>query len=351
MHPHRRQVGVRNIAEQPAAGRAPPARRILAPDDGATRETRTGKFPLDVCPGGHVPTVRSPSDVDSDRGVFYRVLVAEPIDAWWQRRQRTRDTPVPYSVGTYRTEWERYPVLIRQYHPDLNHGITLTQIPPAAEVFLVWQCDVGHVFVATPEEQRNRPGGQRRRSVWCPVCAQLANPPRIKPTLPAPPPPRAGRPARRRRDASSARLPGDAFWSAAAPKPASAAEADLRQRLSLRFEFDLDCNAVAVARTFFDRLEVWPDIVIPELRVAIEYDTVGRHGLEHVGPREDSDRRKDRALRAVQWEVVRVRCGKLQPLGPYDVHASGVTARLVDRLTAVLADIRGDLIVSAYRRR
>ncbi len=283
--------------------------------------------------------------------MFYRVLVAEPIDAWWQRRQRTRDTPVPYSVGTYRTEWERYPVLIRQYHPDLNHGITLTQIPPAAEVFLVWQCDVGHVFVATPEEQRNRPGGQRRRSVWCPVCAQLANPPRIKPTLPAPPPPRAGRPARRRRDASSARLPGDAFWSAAAPKPASAAEADLRQRLSLRFEFDLDCNAVAVARTFFDRLEVWPDIVIPELRVAIEYDTVGRHGLEHVGPREDSDRRKDRALRAVQWEVVRVRCGKLQPLGPYDVHASGVTARLVDRLTAVLADIRGDLIVSAYRRR
>jgi hypothetical protein len=277
--------------------------------------------------------------------------MAEPIDAWWLRRQRTRNSPVPYSVGTYRTEWERYPVLIRQYHPDLNGGITLTQIPPAAEVFLVWQCDVGHIFVATPEEQRNRPGGQRRRSVWCPICAQLANPPRIKPTPPTPPPPRATRPSRRRPGAPDTRLPGDPFWSPAAPRPASAAEADLRQRLVLRFEFDLQFNAVAVTRSFFDRLEVWPDIVIPELRIAIEYDTVGRHGLEHVGPREESDRRKDRALRAVRWEVIRIRCGKLQPLGPYDLAASGITGRLMDRLTGALADIRGELIVSAYCRR
>lgn len=297
--------------------------------------------------------------------------MAEPVDAWWQRRQRTKNTPVPYPIGAYRSDWEHYPVLIRQYHPDLNGGITLTQIPPAAEVFLVWQCEVGHVFVATPDEQRNRPGGQRRRSVWCPVCAQLADPPRIKPAAlvpvpaPEPHPPlphsarpagsarpaRSGRPARRDASRTDARPPGDAFWSPAAPRPASAAEADLRQRLGARFEFDLACNAVAVSRPFFDRLEVWPDIVIPELRVALEYDTVGRHGLEHVGPREESDRRKDRALRAVRWEVIRIRCGKLRPLGPYDVVASGVTDRLLDRLTAALAEVRGDLIVSAYRRR
>jgi hypothetical protein len=275
--------------------------------------------------------------------------VPEPIDAWWRRRQRTRNSPVPYAVGTYRDDWERYPVLIRQYHPDLNNGITLTQIPPAAEVFLVWQCEVGHVFVATPDEQRGRPGGQRRRSVWCPVCAQLANPPRIKPTLPTPPPVRT-RAARGPRDATNNRMAGDAFWSAAAPKPASAAEADLRQRLDLRFELDFTCNAVAVARPFFERLEVWPDIVIPELRVAIEYDTVGRHGLEHVGPREESDRRKDRALRAVRWEVIRIRCGKLRPIGPYDLRAASVTDRLIDRIAAALADIRGDLIVRSYIR-
>ena len=275
--------------------------------------------------------------------------MAEPIDAWWQRRQWTRNSPVPYAVGTYRSAWERYPVLIKQYHPDLNRGITLTQIPPAAEVFLVWQCEVGHVFVATPEEQRNRPGGQRRRSVWCPVCAEEANPPRIRPTVPTPPPPRTARP-RRVPDLQAARLPGDAFWSPAAPKPASAAEADLRQRLALRFDVDLGCNAVAVARPFFERLEVWPDIVIPELRVAIEYDTVGRHGLEHVGPKEESDRRKDRALRAVRWEVIRIRCGKLQPIGPYDVSASSITDRLIERLVDSLAEVRGELIVRSYLR-
>ena len=146
-------------------------------------------------------------------------------------------------------------------------------------------------------------------------------------------------------------MPGDAFWSADAPRPASAAEADLRQRLGERFEFDLSCNAVRVARPFFDRLEVWPDIVLPELRVAIEYDTVGRHGLEHVGPKELADRRKDRALRGVHWEVIRIRCGTLQPIGPHDLQASGVTRRLVDRLAVALGEIRGDLIVDAYRRR
>jgi hypothetical protein len=182
------------------------------------------------------------------------------------------------------------------------------------------------------------------------VCAQVANPPRIRPTLPVAPPPRQARPSRKLKITSTTALPGDPFWSAIAPRPASAAEADLRQRLGQRFEFDLSCNAVAVSRPFFDRLEVWPDIVIPELRVAVEYDTVGRHGLEHVGEKEESDRRKDRALRFVHWEVIRIRCGKLRPLGPYDLTASGVTTRLIDRLTDALADVRGELIVRSYRR-
>ena len=65
-------------------------------------------------------------------------------------------------------------MLIRQYHPELNAGITLTQIPPAAEVLLLWQCDAGHLFAATPTEQRSRPGRERRRSSWCPECLALA---------------------------------------------------------------------------------------------------------------------------------------------------------------------------------
>lgn len=87
---------------------------------------------------------------------------------------------MPYEIGTYRDAWAPYPQLIRQYHPELNAGITLTQIPPAADVLLLWQCDMGHTFVATPAEQRTRPGGERRRSAWCPDCSQLARPPRVR---------------------------------------------------------------------------------------------------------------------------------------------------------------------------
>jgi Probable Zinc-ribbon domain len=357
--------------------------------------------------------------------------VTESVEAWWKRRQWSKGTELPYAVGQFRADWERYPILIRQYHPDLNHGITLTQVPPAADVLLLWVCDVGHHFVATPDEQRHRPGGTRRRSSWCPDCAALAAPrPVVAPTttseLPRLTCGHVRDPRRiendeaddrcylcRRLDASpvtremllaivapgqSTRLseetsvtaryswqcprghgrydsrleqmlqgkgcptcrharggadrvePGEAFASPWAPKPASAAEASLRQLLGQRLEVDLGLNAVRVAQPFFSHLEVWPDIPVPELRVAVEYDTTGRDGLEHVGRREQSDRRKDRLLRSVGWEVVRIRCGKLQPLGPWDIVAAGVSAQLIDRLVDRFEEIRGALIVRSYLR-
>jgi very-short-patch-repair endonuclease len=377
-------------------------------------------------------------------------VMTESIDQWWLRRQRSKGSPTPYAVGQFRDDWARYPVLVRQYHPDLNHGITLTQIPPAADVYLLWQCDVGHSFTATPEEQRQRPSGSRRRSTWCPECAATAVPRRAPvgsyagaQVAPGPAPqgapgedstesvaaepylcghprspdlvdpnsrfercPLCARldstrmsreelltmvapsarpqlshetsPARRyrwvcpaghgqfeasvdkllggrrcpvcvhARAAADAVAVGESFVSPWAPKPASAAEADLRQRLRTRFALGLDHNAVRVSRPFFAHIEVWPDFVIPEFRIAIEYDTTGRDGLEHVGRREDIDRRKDRLLRAVGWEVVRIRCGELLPIGPYDIVAAGVSGALVDRIVDQLAEIRGELIVRAY---
>jgi len=271
--------------------------------------------------------------------------MAEPVEAWWRRRQRTRGAEVPYEVGSYREQWASFPVLVRQYHPDLNAGIVLSQIPPAAEVLLQWQCDAGHVFVATPAEQRNRPGRERRRSSWCPVCLQQATG-RGRPRT-APPRPRPQR-------ALCPRTPdlpvGEPFRSVCAPRPASAVEADLRQRVFARLALEEGLNAVRVARPFFDHLEVWPDLVLAELRVAIEYDSTGRHGLEHVGPRERVDRRKDAALRQAGWEVVRVRTGRLPAIGPHDVIASGVTDRLVGRVVDELRAIRGPLLVDAYLR-
>lgn len=272
--------------------------------------------------------------------------MAEQVERWWERRQFSRGVDVPYPVGTYREAWAPFPMLIRQYHPEFNAGITLTQIPPAAEVWLLWQCEVGHLFAATPSEQRSRPSGQRRRSGWCPECSREAQPPRVRPAGSVPPPrrPRVVRVCTKTPDVAV----GEPFVSECAPRPASAVEAQLRLDLFARLGVTAGLNAVRVGRPFFDHVEVWPDILLPELRIALEYDSTGRFGLEHVGVREVADRRKDRALRAARWEVVRIRTGKLEKLGPYDLQLSGLGRRGLDRVIDTLRDIRGPLFVDAY---
>jgi hypothetical protein len=272
--------------------------------------------------------------------------MVERVEAWWARRQFSRGVEVPYPIGTYREAWAPFPMLIRQYHPELNAGITLTQVPPAADVLLLWQCESGHLFAATPAEQRARPGRERRRSAWCPECALLAKPPRVIP---------AGQPRVKRQRPARALCPktpalpvGEPFVSECAPGPASAVEAKLRADLFARLGVTPGFNAVRVSRPFFDHVEVWPDILLPELRIAVEYDSTGRHGLEHVGKREDADRRKDRMLRAARWEVVRIRTGKLEKLGPHDLQLSSVGRRGIDRLLDAFRDIRGPLLVDAY---
>jgi very-short-patch-repair endonuclease len=270
--------------------------------------------------------------------------VAEPVEQWWARRQFSRGTDVPYPVGSYRAAWAPFPVLIRQYHPDLNHGITLTQIPPAAEVLLQWQCGAGHIFVATPTEQRERPGRERRRSSWCPQCFELATARRQVPKSAA----RAARPERRLCAKTPALPVGEAFLSVCAPKPASAVEAELRSELEQRLAVTHGLNAIKTSRPFFDHLEVWPDILLPELRVAIEYDSTGRHGLEHVGRRQKVDERKDRVVRRAGWEVIRIRTGRLERLGEHDVQAGGTTRAMYAQLFDELRAIRGELLVDAY---
>lgn len=276
--------------------------------------------------------------------------MAEPVQQWWARRQFSRGRDVPYEVGAFRAGWAAYPELIRQYHPELNHGVALSQIPLAADVLLCWECAVGHRFAATPTEQRERPGRVRRRSAWCPECSTLARPQPVilgeARAIPRSPRRRAPELCTKTPDLAS----GTAFLSVCAPKPASAAEAALRMGLTERLLFDDGVNAVKVSRPFFRHTEVWPDIVIPELRIAVEYDTVGRHGLEHVGKRQDADQRKDRALRAAGWEVVRIRTGALEPIGPFDLRMASVGGRGITRLLDAFRGIRGDLLVDAYLR-
>ena len=293
--------------------------------------------------------------------------MAERVELWWARRQFSKGAEVPYPVGRYREAWAPFPALVRQYHPELNAGIVLSQIPPAADVLLLWQCEAGHKFAATPDEQRNRPGRERRRSAWCPECADLARPARALPMRDVVMPPgssvpaaiafpiertvlkpRKSRPKREVCPKTPDLAVGEPFVSQCAPKPSSAIEAQLRADLFARVSVTQGLNAVRVARPFFDHVEVWPDILLPELRVAIEYDSTGRHGLEHVGKREAADRRKDRALRAAKWEVIRIRTGRLEPLGPHDLQMAGWSRTQLERLIDALRGIRGPLLVDPY---
>ncbi len=311
-----------------------------------------------------------------------RSVTGVPVsrDEWWARRQRVTGLAVPYPIGTYRDAWAPFTKLVEQFRPDRNGELLLSQIPPGAEVYLVWVCAVGHEFVATPAEQRARPGRSRSSRSWCPVCST----PSLLPSMPkwprAPrasiPPPDSDRlhnsgettergarrmPAQRVAPVHRAATPelwrsaaevapGEAFHSESAPRATSAAEGRLRALIADRLDVDLTRTAVRVRTPFFGRLEVWPDVIIPEFAIAIELDTVGRNADEHVGRRERTDRRKDQLLREVGWHVIRVRCRPLRALGPDDLVVAGVSATAVASLIERMGDVRGHLLVQAYAR-
>ena len=291
----------------------------------------------------------------------------QSVEQWWERRQRVTGLAVPSPIGRFRDAWAPFTVLVEQYRPDRNYELVLSQIPPAADVYLVWVCSVGHEFVATPAEQRGRPGRTRSSRSWCPVCStpSLLPPARKWPSLHISGDAVAGRVARMpvRRVPPPHRLPtpelwrsvddvrpGEAFRSERAPRATSAAEGRLRALIGDRLDLDLTASAIRVRTPFFGRLEVWPDVIMPELAIAVEFDTVGRNGDEHVGARERADRRKNQLLAEVGWHVVRLRCRPLRALGRDDLVVAGVSHAAVDALIDRMGEVRGHLLVQAYVR-
>jgi len=55
-----------------------------------------------------------------------------------------------------------------------------------------------------------------------------------------------------------------------------------------------------------------------------------------------------RAFRSARWEVIRIRTGHLEPLGPYDLQLTTLGKRAVARVIDRLPDVLGPLLVNAY---
>jgi len=140
---------------------------------------------------------------------------------------------------------------------------------------------------------------------------------------------------------------GVAFMKPGLRVGTSQIEQRLRMLLGERIRLHHRVNAVHIARMFYGKQEVWPDILVPQLRIAVEYDDPGRSRRAHLGLKEGSDLEKDEALREVGWEVIRIRAGGLDELGPYSIVCRGLTIAVVDEVVSLMRAIRGDDAVDA----
>ncbi|ASD22942.1 hypothetical protein B7495_13265 [Cryobacterium sp. LW097] len=181
-----------------------------------------------------------------------------------------------------------------------------------------WICSRGHSrYQASVRETLTGPG--------CPKCARNARAP-------------------------AARYEGGVpFMKPGLKTRTSQAEQKLRMLLGERIALPHRVNAIRINRTFYGKPEVWPDIIIPAVKVAIEYDSPGRDKTAHRGLKVVSDREKDAALEEVGWAVIRVRADGLESLGPHSIVTAGVTAALVDEILVMLALIRGEGAVAALQ--
>lgn len=137
---------------------------------------------------------------------------------------------------------------------------------------------------------------------------------------------------------------GEALHADHAPST-SGAEETLRALLRVRLPIatSQEANAVRVRPTAWGALHVFPDLLIPSSRVAIEYDSPGRWAEAHQDDSTDAD--KDQALRDVGWEVIRIRTGGLAT-SCWDLIASGPTRKsaleVIAMYNLVLAGARTD---------
>lgn len=147
--------------------------------------------------------------------------------------------------------------------------------------------------------------------------------------------------------ASAASTGGVARMNPGLKTRTSLTEQRLRALLQERIRVPRGVNTIEINRLFHGRQEVWPDIVIPALRIAVEYDDPGRSRAAHRGAKQDSDREKDDALGEVGWEVIRIRAGGLEAIGANSIVCASLTVAVVDAVIDRMRALRGDAAVDA----
>ncbi|WP_419818959.1 hypothetical protein [Glaciibacter flavus] len=138
-----------------------------------------------------------------------------------------------------------------------------------------------------------------------------------------------------------AREGGIASMNAGLRTRTSVTEQRLRALLEARLRIPRGVNTIRVNRMFYGKQEVWPDIIVPALRVAVEYDDPGRTRRAHRGLKEVSDSDKDAALAEVGWAVIRVRAAGLESLGENSIVCARLTDDVADRIVERMRVLRG----------
>jgi hypothetical protein len=247
------------------------------------------------------------------------------------RRAVLRATPKPGQSFA-----DLYPDVAAEWHPTLNDDLKPTDVKPGTRKRVWWQCSEGHEWQVAPHD--------RVRGEQCPVCGERQR--HITKSTPKP-----GR--------SLADLFPDvaAEWHPTSNAPLTATDINPGSKKlrwwkcrtcghvwmttpdkrtlrgdgcrecspigvsarQIRLEYELAATGLPVAQNYppipvHSRRPVRADIVVPDLRLIVEYD-----GVRFRADLDRQDRAQTAALESVGWTVLRVREQPLHGLGGHEL--------------------------------
>jgi hypothetical protein len=336
----------------------------------ATVGSRSAGSGCPYCTGQRAVEGNSLADLNPDLAVEWHpnrnddVTAAEVMPnsnkkAWWlcaeghewraNVQSRNVGSGCPYcsgkAVGYGNSLADLRPDLAAQWHPSRNPGLAASQVRPGSNKKAWWVCSEGHAWEAVI--------ASRTKGRGCPVCSgrtagagsSLAD---LSPLLAAQwhpdlngdQTPSDARPGSERKVWWLCQL-GHAWQAAISSRTLGRGCPTCRSPGWSQVAFQIAAELATLfpvgdledAPSEVDREIGWePDIVLPELRIAIDVD--GRHWHDdnyYPGSRE-RDTRKVTRFQEAGWNLVRIRESPLLKLGPHDV----VVADLSQTKTTVL---------------